>query len=72
LSCSFVHSNIHDFVSGELEEEDRRRFENHLEECSSCRACVQNMSMLRTRVSDLMRSRAPQHLRDRLVVRSKA
>jgi len=72
LNCAFVHSRIHDFISGELGEEDRIRFENHLQECSSCRSCVDNMSMLRTRVHNLMRSSAPQHLRDRLVVHKKA
>ncbi len=72
MSCSFVHSNIHEFISGELGEEDRRRFENHLQECASCRSCVSNMSMLRNRVQDLLRSSAPEHLRDRLVVRGKA
>lgn len=66
MRCSREASNIQDYISGELSEEDSRRLENHLSGCEACRTCVDGMLLFRSRLRDLMRVSAPTDLRDRI------
>ncbi|HOA04461.1 MAG TPA: anti-sigma factor [Candidatus Fermentibacter daniensis] len=68
MRCSREASNIQDYISGELSEEGRRRLENHLSGCESCRTCVDGMLLFRSRIRDLMRVSAPPDLRDRIAM----
>ncbi len=72
MRCSDAARRIHDYVSGELEGDDRERLEKHLETCEDCRSCVDENMALRSRVRDLMRVSAPASLRAEVVRLSQA
>jgi anti-sigma factor RsiW len=43
ITCKEVVEIVTDYLDGSLNPEDRRRFEDHLQDCSGCRTYLEQM-----------------------------
>lgn len=67
MNCSEVARVLHDYVSGELNDEESEDIFQHLQDCESCRSRARQMQELRVRVRELLKTPAPGHLRTRVL-----
>lgn len=66
MNCREVADVLHDYVSGELDDQDSMEVFQHLQNCESCMAKACGMQEFRARMKDLLRTPAPTHLRARV------
>lgn len=67
LTCQELVEIITDYVEGTLPEEDRHRFESHLDSCAGCRAYVDQMRKTIAVVGRLSEDSLEPRMRDELL-----
>ena len=67
MNCELAQSALHGYFDGELDAVRAAEFERHLETCAECRAALDQMESLRTRLQDSsLREHASPELRSRI------
>jgi hypothetical protein len=65
MRCEHIKDKFPDFLVGELDQKSAEEIRSHIVECSSCRAELENMSALWTKLGVLPEERPSQALRGR-------
>lgn len=66
IRCEEVISHLLEYLDGEIDDEQRRQIDRHLEECRGCFSCAEFEMELKKRIKEVGTQEPPPSLKQRI------